>query len=270
MKNLPFQLAPLENTIQVDITEKSPVVNFPEGKSYVAPLMLSSSLNQFTFELESLIGRSVFVPSVLFLDENLQKVAQMNSHELITDEYLRMKREFSEELATKIRYIVVYTRNELLDSKTELPNPRNDYDIALGMQPEDMKKFYAKNSALGHLNVKISNVFFAAPAVLPTTGESGIKSAEHDNVTLSVKKTAIDPLPQTVGTSVVESKSDIVAQPTAIPTILPDTEAFYLKQITIAVKEDNLARAWSLVEEAQRAGSTKAKEHYKKEIKNLN
>lgn len=285
LDSLQFQLAPLETKIQVDITESSPVITFPQGKSYVAPLVMPATLNQFTFELESLIGRTVFVPHVLFLDENLQEVTQIHQLEVITDGYIRIKKVFTKELAPRIRYIVVYTDNQALNNRTELPNEPKPYDIALGKEPEDMKKFYAKNSALGNLNIRLSNVYFAASNAQPQAKvktktqvpvtEPVVKQQSTAKVEVSkpVQVMAVAPVAVEVDAF---SEADSAASMTSVeviveePSILPDTEAFYLKQISIAVKEDNLSRAWDLVEEAQRAGSTKAKAHYKKEIKNSN
>ena len=79
LEELPFQLPSLNSLNRFDITTQSPVVKFPEGDSFVVGLQMPASMNKFTFELDSLIGRTTFVPSVIFLDENLQEVSHIDN-----------------------------------------------------------------------------------------------------------------------------------------------------------------------------------------------
>ncbi|MFT6927674.1 MAG: maltose operon protein [Psychromonas sp.] len=237
--NLPFQMLSLDSNNRIDITDSSPVVNFPQGKSFVAALLLPEQISRFTFSLESITGRTVFVPSVVFLNENLQEVSHSADAQFTDEGVYSIENAFTAEMTQAIRYVLVYSKDSVLDGKTELVDPIREYEKNKGndLSESSYPKVYAKHSPIGHLNIRLKDVFFSAP--LPMIGENTTKN-EANQMTIKT----ID----------------------AAPTILSDTEEFYLQQISKALKEDNLSRAKSLVKEAERAGSTKAKSHYLKEL----
>ena len=243
LNSLAFQKVSLLRSNRIDITADSPIVHFPEGNSFVAALLLPEHISTFTFTLESIIGRTVFVPSVIFLDENLQEVSRIDDGQYNGKRFISMKKELSAEVAATIRYILLYSKDSALDGKTELVDPAREYELSKGKElPKySYPKLYTKHSPIGNINVHFKDVFFSVPTI---------------NAGLATEK-AKQNKAGTVGSA------DVAAE----PTILSDTEAFYLQQISKAIQEGNLSRAKSLVEEAQRAGSTKAKLHYMEALK---
>lgn len=235
--SLPFQAVSLEGSNRINITANSPIVNFPEGNSFVAALLIPENINKFTFILESLIGRTVFVPHVIFLNENLQEVSRIDDFEYKPAGFLLMQKEFKVELTQDIRYILVYSQNGDLEGRTEIVDVAREYELKKGKElPESSyPKLYAKHSPIGNINVYFKDVFFSAQSI-----KQGLATED---------------------TTMFKSAPLVKA-----PAILNDTEAFYLEQISKAIKEDNLVRAKSLVKEAERAGSTKAQSHYLKEL----
>lgn len=229
LNKLAFRMLSLESTNRIDITADSPIVNFPEGNSFVAALLLPERMSSFSFSLDSITGRTVFMPSVLFLDKNFQEIVRIDDVEL-NNRALSLQKDFSEEMANKTRYILVYTKDSELDGKTALRDIAREYEEAKGNELSEITypKPYAKHSPIGNINVSLKNVFFSAQTI--DAGLVPEDSAQNKTVTLSTA-----PL--------VEA-----------PIILSDTEAFYLQQISKAIKDDNLSRAKSLVEEAERAG----------------
>ncbi|MGB5446216.1 MAG: MalM family protein [Psychromonas sp.] len=242
LNKLQFQMASLENNNRIDITADSPVVNFPEGNSFVAALFLPENISGFTFVLESKAGRTVFVPSVTFLDENLQEVARIDNAQFKDNSFFSIEKAFSGEQAQSIRYMLVYSKDSELNGKTEVVNVAREYELNKGNDVSELAfpRLYAKHSPIGRINIRFENLFFSAEAI-------------HNRLV-------------TEGNN--QNKTTTFRTPTVVqtPTILTDTETFYLEQISKAVKEGNLTRAKKLVEEAERAGSKKAKSHYSTEL----
>jgi len=243
LNDLLFQMVSLDNNNKIDITANSPIVNFPEGNSFVATLLLPEHISRFNFTLESTAGRTVFVPSVIFLDENMREVDHIADAQFNAKGFFTIEKELTAEISEAIRYIVIYSKDSELDGKTELVDPAREYEFrskGIELSEYSFPKLYAKHSPIGKMTVNLKDVFFRAQ-----TKNSNI--ATHN--ALANKTTTLE--------------SPLVAEG---PIILSDTEAFYLKQISKAIKENNLSRALTLVEEATRVGSTKARLHYMREI----
>lgn len=239
LNELAFQRVSLDHSNRIDITADSPIVNFPEGNSFVAALFLPEHISRFTFVLESKAGSTVFVPSVIFLDENLQQVARIANAQFNDERFFSIEKAFSSEQAQAIRYILIYSKDSDLDGKSEVVNVAREYELKKGNAVSEIAfpKLYAKHSPIGRLKIRLEDVFYSAEAIhdgLPAEGSKQNKTVKF--ITAPI---------------VVET-----------PTILSDTERFYLEQISKALQQGNDLRAKRLVEEAQRAGSTKAQAHY--------
>lgn len=239
LNDLPFQIASLESSNRINITANSPIVNFPEGNSFVSALLIPDNVNKFTFILESHIGRTVFVPHVIFLNENLQEVSRVDDFEYKPAGFLLMQKEFKAELTPDIRYILIYSQDSDLEGRTEIVDVAREYELKKGKELPDSSypKLYAKHSPIGNISVYFKDVFFSAQSI-----KQGLAAED---------------------TTAFKSAPLVKA-----PAILNDTEAFYLEQISKAIKENNPSRALSLVEEAERAGSTKVRSHYEDKLEN--
>ena len=239
INSLPLQQLSLESSNRINITADSPIVNFPEGNSFVAALLVPKDLNKFTFVLESVVGRTVFVPHVIFLNESLVEVSRIDDFEYKTAGFLLIQKEMDAELTADIRYILIYSQDSDLDGRTEIFDAAREYELNKGNAVSDISfpRRYAKHSPIGKLNIRLKDVFFSAPVLI--AGENPTKNKANK---MTIK--TID----------------------AAPSILSDTENFYLQLISKAIKENNLSRAVMLVEEAERAGSKKAKIYYQQEL----
>ncbi len=235
LENLTFRVLSLDNANRIDITADSQAIALADGNSFVAPLLLPENISRFTFSLESITGRTVFVPSVLFLDENFQELTRI-SDAILIDQSLMLEKIFDEKMTSNVRYIVVYTKDSELNGKTELRDIMREYEESRGktLSEIDYPKPYSQHAPIGNINVTIKDAYFDA------------NIAKKRQETKEVKE-QVTPTIQTVD-------------------ILNDTEAFYLQQISKAINEGELSRAKSLTEEAVRAGSTKALPHYIDEI----
>ncbi|MFT7053009.1 MAG: maltose operon protein, partial [Psychromonas sp.] len=132
VNSLPFQMLSLKSDNHINITADSPVVNFPEGNSFVAALLAPENVNQFTFVLESTVGRTVFVPHVIFLNENLQEIARIDNAQFKNNKFFSIKKAFGGEQAQSIRYMLVYSKDSDLNGKTEVVNVAREYELDMG------------------------------------------------------------------------------------------------------------------------------------------
>jgi maltose operon protein len=144
-----------------------------------------------------------------------------------------IEKKISTEITGSITYILVYSKDSELDGRTERVDKAREYEKDKGKElPKySFPKVYSKHSPVGNLNIRLKEAFYR-------------------------------PVPA----DALTADSDKVTPVAEAATILNDTEEFYLEQISKAIQEDNLSRALSLVEEAERAGSTKAKSHYTAEL----
>ncbi|MGY5451011.1 MalM family protein [Agarivorans sp. MS3-6] len=248
---LQYQLLVLDRTNRIDVTEQSPVVHFAEGNSYTAALLVPENMNQFTFHLESIVSRTVFVPTVVFYDESLKEILRIEETTLDPEGFLTMKMPISAELAGQTRYILVYSKATQYGGKTELIDPKTVYEEKNGGGLPATFKYYSKHSPIGNLNIRFADVLFSSTFASSPISQTNTVAA--DAKTSAVASTAV------VGTAAVASSKDA--------DMLSDTEDFYLEQISKAVAKDDLARALNLVEEAERAGSTKAQSHFMEQLK---
>lgn len=238
LDKLSYQMLSLEGSNRIDITPESPIVQFPDGKAYVAALFIPEQINRFKFVLESEAEKTVLVPSVLMLDEKMQQVAQLGDASFDAKGYFILEETFEANIADSIRYIIVYSKEKDLSGTTEVVNVAREYEIAKGNAVSDVAfpRLYAKHSPFGRVNIRLEDIFYSAKAI---QNKARVQSPKP---------------PSTVTPSAIEK-----------PTILSDTEAFYLQQISKAVAQGDDVRAKNLVEEAERAGSVKVRTFYLEE-----
>jgi len=235
LDQIDFQKVSLDRNNRIDITIRSPIVSFPEGNSYIAALLLPEKMSRFTFNLVSYVGRTIFIPEVLFLDENRQEVMRINDPQFNYENNFTINQAISSEKAPRIRYVVIYSKDSVLDGKSEMRDIAREYEAAKGavLSEGSYPKPYTKHSPIGSLDLNLEQVFLSA---------QNVESFNQEN----------------------QYKVMQAVSPAKTPVILSDTEAFYLEQIRKAVKAGDDLRAKSLVEEAERAGSTKANAYYLK------
>ncbi len=247
---LQYQLLSVDRTNRIDVTETSPVVAFPEGRSYTAALLIPDNISQFTFHLDSIVSRTVFVPTAVFYDQALNEVLRVEETELNQDGFLSMKQQLTPEQSQRARYILIYSKASEYGGKTELIDPKTVYEEKNGgggLPPAF--KYYTKHSPIGNLDIRFSSVKYRS-------SQFGVVGTQSNN-----QAVAATPV---VATAAATATATAPAQQVEM---LNDTEAFYLQQISKAVAQDDLSRALNLVEEAERAGSSRAQTHFMQQLK---
>jgi maltose operon periplasmic protein len=208
---------------RIKISETSPIIKFTEGNAFVAALVIPDSLSKFTFLLKSTIGNTVFIPHVIFLNQNLQEVGRIDDISNDNAGNLLMRKTFDENLAMSMRYIIVYSQDKDLDGKTELFDISREYEIKKGRVVPESNKLYAKHEPIGTINIAFEDVFYSAHSLSQssTSGEDSIVNGIiEDN---EVQKKSI---------------------------MLSDTK-FYLDEIGKAIKDGDLEHALRLIEKAK-------------------
>ena len=230
-----FQRLSLEHNNRVDITDESPIMRFSEGNSYVAALLLPNNLSHFTFHLESPANATVFVPSVVFLDRHNQPVMEASDAQFTTNDTFLINETISKAQTALIRYALIYSKDSEFDGKTAMRDVAREYEQQKGKTLSEVSYPipYAQHSPIGRLDVSLDQVFYHAEKTRDKMTELTTEKGSEASV------------------------------------ILSDTEQFYLNQISKAIKEKDNERAIKLVQEAQRAGSTKAQSYYDQEMSRL-
>jgi maltose operon protein len=238
IKQLPFQMLSLNSNNKIEISGQSPVVHFTDGNAFVAALFLPKHINGFSFNLKSNAGKTVFVPSVIFLNNDLAEVSRIDSGQFNKKGFFSIEKTFTDKLAQSIRYILVYSKDSVLNGHTEVINVAREYELEKGNEASEVSfpRLYAKHSPIGSISISFNDVFFSADLV--SSRLLGSAAEQNKIIDISTQKS--------VNT----------------PAILSDTEAFYLVLIKKAMQSGDKIRAKNLMEEAERAGSTKARAYY--------
>ncbi len=225
----------------MDASGQTIPLNQISGK--VLALQLPAGHGTLTLRLRSLLdGKQVFAPNVLVLDQNQQPAAFYSSNQfsyqpasLLTADRLEGTLKLAPAPDQKSIYLLIYTTPQDVAQHTTLEGAAKAYAKATGNQPPNIPDPIAQHSTQGHLSLKVT--------------------AERNNDAVTIGNGHPDATSAT-GLALTPAKAGTTK--TAMKP-LPDTEHYFNQQIEKAVKQGNLAQAMTLVEEAERLGSTSAR-----------
>lgn len=261
LAELKYQPLP-EGSSVLTIDGASQAFRFEEGMSYLGAYRLPENTGDLIIRVAAQVGKSVLVPQVLMLDSNHEVTrvlgkslfAYQPAH-LMDNDRIEGTIYVSRNTVKQEAYMVIYTPAAELSGSTTILHPAKSFARANSNQEPDIPDPVIPHSAWGvvALDVKdrakdqgLDNVF---------KSEYGDKVALSQGVQPSATTTA-------VGTSVA-----VATRPQPAPAMLSETEIFYQAQIEKAVQDGNIEKAMKLVDEAQRAGSTRAKQTFVDAIK---
>ncbi|MGY3885614.1 MalM family protein [Aeromonas aquatica] len=241
------------------IDGKQPSYQFDEGMSYFAAYRLPVNTGNLAITLASQVSKTVLIPKVVILDAQF-KVTRVLGESVFTYQpaYLLdndriegkvfVDRSMPGNPATET-YMVVYAPADELAGSTTILHPAKAFARANGTVEPDIKDPVIPHSPWGLVQIKV--VDMAKGQGL----EAVFKPEYSDKVEMSQAKPAATAVAATAATTSV-----VAAAPSKpAPAMLSETEAFYNSQIEKAVKAGDIDKAMQLVNEAERAGSTKAK-----------
>ncbi len=241
------------------IDGKQPSYQFDEGMSYFAAYRLPANTGNLAITLASQVSKTVLVPKVIMLDAQFKVTrvlgesvfAYQPAHLLDNDRIegrVFVDRSMPGNPATETYMVVYAPANETAGSTTIL-HPAKAFARANGTVEPDIKDPVIPHSPWGLVQIKVTDMAKGQGL------EAVFKPEYADKVAMSQAKPATTAVAATAATTAA-----VAAAPSKpAPAMLSETESFYNAQIEKAVKAGDIDKAMQLVNEAERAGSTKAK-----------
>ncbi|MGS4930129.1 MalM family protein [Aeromonas sp. 25-281] len=248
-----------EGETLLTIDGKQPSYQFDEGMSYFAAYRLPVNTGNLAITLASQVSKTVLVPKVVMLDAQFkvtrvlgESVFTYQPAHLLDNDRIEGKvfvdRSMPGNPATET-YMVVYAPADELSGSTTILHPAKAFARANGTVEPDIKDPVIPHSPWGLVQIKVTDMAKGQGL------EAVFKPEYSDKVAMSQAKPATTAVAATAATTAA-----VAATPsTPAPAMLSETETFYSSQIEKAVKAGDIDKAMQLVNEAERAGSTKAK-----------
>jgi maltose operon protein len=267
LAQLRFEPVDIENSKYYPVNRSSQAFDFTSGKSFVRAFRLPDSLERATVTLSAVAGATVFVPTVLILDDDFRVSRSIDSDNFVYTpagfmEPQRLRGRFhldrrrGGELANE-RYFIVFTTDADLRGSTQMISEARLYARARGLADPGLPDPVAEHAATG--------VFRLAFGELETRSRSDTQYADERQAaeryvapSATVPMVAPTPTPPPKPTAKPgPAKRD--SSPAADMPMLNETQTMYDELIRDAVRNGEMDRAWRLVQEAERAGSTTAR-----------
>ncbi|MEH8139321.1 MalM family protein [Aeromonas veronii] len=255
-----FSYAPLpEGETLLAIDGKQPTFQFDEGMSYFAAYRLPTNTGNLAISLASQVSKTVMVPKVIMLDAEFkvtrvlgESVFSYQPAHLLDNDRIEgrvfVDRSMPGNPASET-YMIVYAPTDKLSGSTTILHPSKAFARANGTVEPDIKDPVIPHSPWGLVQIKVKDMARGSGL------EAVFKPEYADKVAMSqgqqVAAIATTAAVTTTATAAVAAKP--------APAMLSETETFYQSQIEKAVKAGDIDKAMKLVNEAERAGSTKAK-----------
>ncbi|MER0510897.1 MalM family protein [Aeromonas veronii] len=265
INELRYQPLAAEQKRVVAIDGSSPAFNFPEGKSYYAAFKLPTNSGDLKITVAGLIDKTLFNPTVLLLDSQFKPTRTIGAN-IITYKPARMlDGDRVEGVFTIDRsyvgnpnnetYMVIYTTQATLSQTTQAMSPSKMMAKSMSVQDYGAKDPLIPHSAWGVVTLDVEDLSASA------LGDNFYKPVYQEAIDANTPIVDATPnklvVPVATAATATAVSGATVAKPA--PAMLSETEAFYQSQIEKAVKAGDIDKAMKLVNEAERAGSTKAK-----------
>ncbi|MFQ2907755.1 MalM family protein [Aeromonas allosaccharophila] len=251
-----FSYTPLpEGETLLAIDGKQPAFQFDEGMSYFAAYRLPANTGNLAIKVASQVSKTVLVPKVIMLDSQFkvtrvlgESVFSYQPAHLLDNDRIEGKvfvdRSMPGNPAAET-YMIIYAPASQLAGSTTILHPAKAFARANQTVEPAMPDPVIPHSPWGLVQIEV--VDMAKGQGL----EAVFKPEYADKVAMS------QAVPATAVAVTTTATAAVAAKPA--PAMLSETEAFYQSQIEKAVKAGDIDKAMKLVNEAERAGSTKAK-----------
>jgi maltose operon protein len=221
--------------------------------SYFAAYRLPANTGNLAINVASQVSKTVLVPQVIMLDAQFkvtrvlgESVFSYQPAHLLDNDRIEGKvfvdRSMPGNPAAET-YMIVYAPANKLAGSTTILHPSKAFARANGTVEPDIKDPVIPHSPWGLVQIEV--VDMAKGQGL----EAVFKPEYADKVAMS----------QAAPATAAVAAAAVAAPSKPAPAMLTETEAFYQSQIEKAVKAGDIDKAMQLVNEAERAGSTKAK-----------
>ncbi len=244
LADINYQSLPEDNELQLKINSMSPVAQFSTGKSFVEGIELPYSTTPIQVTIESNPSqRSVFVPSLIILNDQFKAIDTLESEQLVYQSRellnqagyvgeIELPRRYTD--GSRPAYIVVFTTTQDMNNTTPIEEPS---DMAL--QAGDIEANIAHNTNLELTHSAVGSIAITFDLNRTSTVENQIERQQKvEKIVATTEKTH---------TAVVEE--------------------VYHNSIKQAVSEGNFTAALAYVEEAEKNGIVGTRETFIAEMK---
>lgn len=225
--------------------------------SYFAAYRLPANTGNLAIKVASQVSKTVLAPQVIMLDSQFkvtrvlgESVFSYQPAHLLDNDRIEGKvfvdRSMPGNPAAET-YMIVYTPADALSGSTTILHPAKAFARANNTVEPAVPDPVIPHSPWGLVQIVVTDMAKAQGI------EAVFKPEYADKVAMSQ--------PATTATAAAVGGTALVATAPSkpAPAMLSETEAFYHSQIEKAVKGGDIDKAMQLVNEAERAGSTKAK-----------
>jgi maltose operon protein len=251
-----------------EIGPGSQAYQFSTGKSFLQAFRIPDDLDRATVTVEAIAGGTVFVPTVLVLDSRFRVTRAIESDRFRYTpagflEPQRLKGNFKIDRTrqtgpTAERYFLIFTTDRDMRGSTRMISEARLYARARGLADPGLPDPVARHAAAGVIRVSTGDLEKSQRST--TTYVSEGQSAQRYVAPTAVATTAAprseEPKPAPVP---VTSRPSAEAPSSEAQPMLRETQQIYDRMIRESVSSGDMDRAWRLVQEAERAGSTSAR-----------
>ncbi|MFG1173067.1 maltose operon protein MalM [Erwiniaceae bacterium CAU 1747] len=236
-----------QNLNQGDITGPVAAVTLPADRGSLE-ITLTSAVKD----------RHVYVPNVLVLDEQMRPAAfypgsyfPYQKPGVVSQDRLEGTLKLTPALGQKQIYLLVYTTRQDLTTTTQLKNPAKAYAEGVGNAVPSIPDPIASHVSSGQITLKVK--------------------AEQGSGNIMIGQVFNQPQPQPVvvgSTAAPAAAAPAPAAPAAkAEPMLSDTESYFNQGIRQAVKAGDIDKALRLMNEAERLGSSSARQTFISSVK---
>jgi maltose operon periplasmic protein len=254
-----------------EIDAQSQAFEFSTGKSLVQGIAIPDDLERATIDLDAVAGATVFVPTVLILDRDFKVSRAIDSSNFVYTPAgfmepqrlhgrIHLNRTQGSELAGE-KYLVVFTTDKDLRGSTKMISEARLYARSRGLVDPRLPNPVAEHAATGVFRTRVGDL---ETQTRSTTNYTSQQQGASRYVTPSGSAAAPVPVaPKPKPSPARKAAKPAVAAPAAgAQPMLSETQAIYDGMIKDSVASGDMDRAWRLVQEAERAGSTTARQTF--------
>jgi maltose operon protein len=272
-----LRFVPLDTTTTrfYEINAASQAFAFSTGKSLLQAFSIPDDLERATLTIDAVAGATVFVPTVLILDRDFQVTRAIDSSSFkytpagfMEPQRLRgrvfLDRRPGSALANE-KYLVIFTTDKDLRGSTRMISEARLYARARGLADPGLPDPVARHAATGVFRMDVGELETAAPAV----SRAYVQQQRGATRYVAPAPAVTTATPKAPAPPVTRKATTKPTAPTKGPQpMLPETQRMYDGMIEESVSVGDMDRAWRLVQEAERAGSTSARTTFVTAVKN--
>ena len=257
LQRLNWQPADTSRAVTTQLRDSGTGDALPGIRGPVAAYSLPASQGELTVTLSSEVADNrVFAPNVLVLDENLRPAAWFPSQffayqqpGVMSADRLEGVMKLTPVPGQQKIYLLVFTTDRDLTQTTTLVDPAKAYAKGTGHAVPDIPDPVATHSQSGRLKLKVSTSSPSSILVGPLFGSSASAPVVIGNT-------------QAPAPAAVRPASAVKPVP-----LENDTESYFNQNIRQAVSQGNIDKALKLLNEAERLGSTSARQTFISSVK---